>query len=253
MSSNSVSRDAPYQNPSFLPKSMWILSGSALKVFACVIMLIDHSAAYLVGYYDFSKTPVLQLPWSTYSLYMVMRGIGRLAFPIFCFLITEGFAHTRNRLKYGRNLLIFAFLSEIPWNLVHMNLHYSKQNVFFTLFLGVLAMSLAEYFESRPLLQVLSMFAVLFLSTKVNADYSYRGFILLMIFYWLRKQRTAQALIASSWLYYEWAAGFAFIPINMYNGKRGFIQSRPAKYFFYLFYPLHLLIIWMVRKRLLGY
>ena len=239
-------------NPSFLPKSMLILSGSSLKLLACVIMLIDHSAAYFIGYYKFAQVQSISILGQSMSLYRLMRDIGRLAFPIYCFLLVEGFEHTGSRLKYARNLLLFALISELPWNLAHGSLHHPSQNVYFTLFFGFMGMFFAELFDLWPLLQVMSMFALLLFSARFNADYSYRGYILIMIMYWLRKHRPAQALIATSWLHYEWVAGFSFIFINMYNGARGFIRSKAAKYGFYFFYPAHIFILWLLRRLLLG-
>ena len=254
--SNVVPTTAPSDNivinPSFLPAKMRILSGSALKLIACVLMLIDHLAAYLVGYLSFSQQPLFSIRGTSYTLYRLMRNAGRLAFPIYCFLIVEGLAHTKNRKKYGASLLLFAVLSEIPWNLVHGNLHYDKQNVFFTLFLGFAAMCLYEYFKEKPLAQTAVLFVLLYASVKLNADYNYRGYLLLLIMYFLRNERPAQALIASCHLRYEWVAGFAFLPINMYNGQRGFIRGKTAKYLFYAYYPVHLMVIYLIRRAILG-
>ncbi|MDO4649198.1 MAG: TraX family protein, partial [Eubacteriales bacterium] len=174
--------------------------------------------------------------------------IGRLAFPIFCFLIVEGSLHTRNRFKYGRNLLLFALISELPWNYVHSGgLTYKGQNVFFTLFLGYLGMCAFEYLRDQQFLLLLALLALLFASVALHADYGYRGYILLLILYTLRSNRPAQAVIASCWLAFEWKACFAFLPINMYNGKRGFIRGPVGKYFFYAFYPLHMLILGYIK------
>ena len=101
---------------SFMPEKLRILSGSALKMLAMAIMLIDHTASFLLRHYPPAIAPWFQIGSTTYSLYRVMRDVGRAAFPIFCFLLVEGFLHTHNRFKYGRNLLIFACISEIPWN-----------------------------------------------------------------------------------------------------------------------------------------
>lgn len=134
---------------SFMPEKLRILSGSTLKMLAMAIMLIDHTASFLLRHYPPAIAPWFQIGSTTYSLYRVMRDVGRSAFPIFCFLLVEGFLHTHNRFKYGRNLLIFACISEIPWNFAQNGtlLYPDKQNVFFTLFLGYLAFCLVERFE----------------------------------------------------------------------------------------------------------
>lgn len=237
------------KNTSFLPEKMQILSGSVLKVIAMVVMLIDHGAFILLTQYPPAMRPLFTLGGTGYSLYRICRDIGRIAFPIFCFLLVEGFLHTRNRWKYGRNLFLFACISEIPWNYMFANTYqYEKQNVFFTLFLGYLAFCAIEYFWEKRSLQFLCVLALLAVSVFLNADYGWKGFIFLLIMYWFRNEKPAQAIIGSCWLYYEWKACFAFLFINMYNGKRGFIKGKAAKYFFYAFYPLHITILVLLRK-----
>ena len=105
-----------------------------------------------------------------------MRDVGRAAFPIFCFLLVEGFLHTHNRFKYGRNLLIFACISEIPWNFAQNGtlLYPDKQNVFFTLFLGYLAFCLVEHFEKNASMQLVCMLLLLAVSYFLKADYGYK-------------------------------------------------------------------------------
>ena len=206
---------------SFMPEKLRILSGSSLKVLAMVIMLIDHTASFLLRHYPPAIAPWIQIGSTTYSLYRVMRDVGRAAFPIFCFLLVEGFLHTHDRFKYGRNLLIFACISEIPWNFAQNStlLYPGKQNVFFTLFLGYLAFCLIEHFEKNATMQLVSMLVLLTVSYFLKADYGYKGFVFLLI---------------------------------MYNGKRGFIQGKWAKYFFYAFYPVHIAILTIIRKMWFG-
>ena len=128
-----------------------VLSGSTLKVLAAATMLIDHTAGALL-----SKNPVelFSIAGRTVTLYMVLRTIGRVAFPVFAFLLPEGFVHTRNRKAYGISLFVFALLSEIPWNLLHAGtLFCPSQNVFFTLFLGFLALCCCERFKENGMLR----------------------------------------------------------------------------------------------------
>ena len=122
-------------NDSLIPPRYRILSGSVLKLIAVFSMLVDHTAAALL--YSPSLPPLFQIGSHPITLYSLMRGFGRLAFPLYCFLLVEGFSHTKNALRYGKRLLFFALISEIPWNLAfHNSLFYRKQNVYFTLFLG---------------------------------------------------------------------------------------------------------------------
>ena len=234
---------------SFLPERMQILSGSALKVLAILIMLLDHSAAILLSVYPPALEPWFSVFGRSYSLYRVCRDIGRLAFPIFCFLLVEGFLHTRNRFKYGRNLFLFACISEIPWNYMHTDTWtYERQNVFFTLFLGYLAFCAIEHFQEQQMMQVISMAVLLIAAYYLQADYGWKGYVFLLIMYWFRYYKPAQAIIGSCWLYYEWKACFAFLFINMYNGKRGFIRGKFGKYFFYAFYPVHIAVLVILRR-----
>ena len=240
-----------------LPRSIWpeqfqILSGSALKMIAIITMLIDHTGFIILSKCPQAMEPLFYLGGNGFSLYRISRDIGRVAFPIFCFLLVEGFIHTGNRKKYGLNLLLFACISELPWNYAHTyTLHYEKQNVFFTLFLGYLAFCALEYFCDNQRMQLLCILGLFAVSWVLNADYGWRGYVFLLIMYWFRYEKLAQAVVGSSWLYYEWKACFAYISINMYNGKRGFIKGKAAKYFFYAFYPVHLLILALICKYLI--
>lgn len=248
MSENLTSHPLP---PSFLPRKFQILSGSVLKIIAVITMLIDHGAYILLSHYPSGFTPLFYIGKTAYTPYRICRDIGRIAFPIFCFLLIEGFLHTRNRRKYGQNLLLFALISELPWNFMFANTwHYEKQNVFFTLFLGYLAFCALESFSKRPKIQLLCLIGLLIVSFLLNADYGWKGYVFLLILYILRNEKAPQAIIGSCWLAYEWKACFAFLPINMYNGQRGFIQGKAAKYFFYAFYPLHITILVILRHLL---
>ena len=138
-------------NPSFFPKKMHILSGSFLKVFASILMLIDHTASALLSMYPPAIRPWFIFMGKSYTFYRVCRNFGRLAFPIYCFLIVEGFEHTSNRLRYARNLLLFALLSEMPWNLaLGRAVNYDKQNVFFTLYSVFLPCALLNILKVCP-------------------------------------------------------------------------------------------------------
>lgn len=230
-----------------LPRQFRIFSGSVLKTIAVITMLIDHIGAFLMAHDSRFMTPLFTHGPSIYRLF---RDIGRIALPIYVFLLIEGAMHTRNRMKYGCNLLLFAFLSEIPWNLVHNgSLRFERQNVYFTLFLGYLAICGIEQvmkYEEHQWIQLVIVLLLLWVSKYLNADYGWKGYIFILIMYWFRFDKVAQTIGGGAWLVYEWKAVFAFIPINMYNGTRGFIRGN-LKYFFYLFYPVHLFILYLLR------
>ena len=102
--------------PSFLPEKFRILSGSVLKLIAIILMLIDHTGVMILYNYPATTATLFSFGGVDYSWYRIFRDVGRAAFPIFCFLLVEGFLHTHDRKKYGLNLLLFACISEIPWN-----------------------------------------------------------------------------------------------------------------------------------------
>ena len=225
-----------------------VLSGSALKLIAVITMLIDHIGYVFYALPAFQK-PLFTALGETVTLYFLLRKIGRLAFPIYCFLIGEGLRHTRSPIKYLLRLFVFAVLSEIPYNLmVSGQLRCdSHQNVFLTLFLGALAI---YFYRSKlsNLLKAVLILLILGLSTVLDADYGTAGMVIILLLYVLKGHPIVQAVagypLFSGGIY----AVAAFIPINMYNGKRGFIKHPVLKYAFYLFYPLHMLLLVEIRK-----
>ena len=234
---------------SVIPQKYKVLSGSALKTIALVSMIIDHVAFVLSGI--FSKT-LFSIGAKSYSAYSIMRWIGRLAFPIYCFLLVEGFLHTKDRKKYALRLFIFALISEIPFNLANrMKLTYSGQNVFFTLCLRCLGMMCVEYFRSDRPKMLFSLIALLAVSLLLKADYGITGFCFIMMMYALREQKILQAVVGCGILSSTWIAGLAFIPINLYNGERGFIKGRALQYCYYAIYPVHFLILYLIKRSMM--
>lgn len=122
------------------------ISGSTVKIIAVAAMLIDHAAAVVLIRQIAADA---YLDQSLLSLYNIMRFIGRLGFPIFCFLLVEGFQRSKDLRKYGLRLGIFALISEIPFNLALTgSLTASRyQNVYFTLFLGLFVLCASGFFE----------------------------------------------------------------------------------------------------------
>jgi len=236
-----------FMQKSIFPDKYRILSGSMLKLIAMIAMLIDHTAFILAPVLPFMRQTLLAIGGTNITLYWIMRKIGRIAFPIFCFLITEGYTHTRNKIKYGLNLLIFAVISEIPYNLQFGEFFYFKyQNVFFTLFLGLLLIYILENI-SNPLKRIIAMGIVVIVSIFLKGDYGMQGALVILLIYVLRERPAAQAILS----YPLWSGGYAalaaFLPINLYNGQRGFIKSKGAKYGFYLFYPVHITILVLIK------
>lgn len=217
------------------------MPGSTLKWIAIVSMLIDHIGAVLIGKNLNSYT----LEFSgMMGIYNICRIIGRISFPIFCFLLVEGFCHTSNVRKYMKRLLLFAILSEIPFDLAFYGriAALGGQNVFFTLFLGLLALAVMQQMKYRrdmiwiPI--VLSGLAAWFLRT----DYDYFGVLLIIVFYLFRENSFRRNLVAGVLCLWQPASLLALTPIQCYNGRRG----GKLKYLFYIFYPGHLLILWFM-------
>lgn len=207
------------------------LSGQMIKLIAIASMLTDHIGCVL------------------YPDRMAFRYIGRIAFPIFVFLVVEGFYHTGDVWKYGMRLLAFACISEIPFDLAFNDavLEFSSQNIFFTLFLGLAMIALMEKFPKQKfLIFVISASAAFLLRT----DYGVGGILFLFIFYIFRRRPLAKysAFAAVSLLLFkpfQCFALFAAVPLSLYNGEKG-KGGKIIQYLFYIFYPTHLLILWAV-------
>ena len=131
-------------------------SGTALKTIACITMLVDHIGASCIeagiltpGLDSGTLSRDTLSAYPLYRLDMVLRFTGRLAFPIFCFLLVEGFVHTHDVKKYVRRLFLFALISEVPFDLAFFRtpFDFSAQNVYWTLALGVLAMAGLKHYE----------------------------------------------------------------------------------------------------------
>ena len=233
------------------------LSGGDLKTIAVISMTIDHfGSAILKPLRTITLDRYQYMHNTVCSLYPICRDIGRLAFPIFCFLLVEGFNHTHNRVRYACHMFLFALLSEFPFDYALknsiINTHY--QNVYFTLLIGLLVLMGVQYFETRdintkydPYLNLFMEFIVslagLLLVKWMHTDYGYKGVFLILVLYFLRSDRIVQAIFGAIAISWERIAPLAFIPVWLYNGKRG----RQNKYFFYFFYPVHLLLFGFIR------
>ena len=218
------------------------MSTFVLKLIACAAMLIDHVTATFVD--------------GTGVLWTLGRGIGRLAFPIFCFLIVEGLFHTRDKKKYALRLLIAAFISEIPYDMMRFGTvwNFDSQNVMWTLLLGFLAIAMIEYVKTKfpgdmfkyntfsCLSIMLCGVAAMFFAT----DYTIFGVTLIVSFYMFRGRKLANflMLLLLIWMFYsnetiQFAGLMAYPFIMLYNGKKG----MDDKYCLYAFYPVHMLIL----------
>ncbi|MCC8100012.1 MAG: conjugal transfer protein TraX [Clostridiales bacterium] len=235
------------------------LDGLALKLIALVCMTIDHTAAIL----------------GCGGLYWPMRYIGRIAFPIYCFLIVEGYFHTRSKGKYLIRLLVFFLISEIPFDLAfHYAWYYPYyQNVMLTLAIGLVTVWAADrcprWLEERAgrslprwgtwLLVAVIAIAGYCAGELLMTDYSGGGVLLILAFYLLREYPICLTAAVAFLLY--WCFGtvelpglLALIPIFLYNGKPGKRLPGPVgRYGFYAYYPLHIAVLVAIRFAMYGY
>lgn len=228
------------------------ISGYWLKLIAVISMLIDHTSAVIL-----EQIPGLENPA------FFMRIIGRLAFPIYCFLLIEGFYHTRSRAKYAGRLFLFALISEVPFDLAFSSRvwDFSSNNVFFTLLFGLLMIwgidkirqkFVPEMYGTkaaaiRTILIVLVVVAGGFLALLLRTDYDLSGILTIFaiyMFYPKKVKGVGIGVLALTMLssIIEAAAFLDMIPIYFYNGTRG----KQMKYFFYIFYPAHLLLLALI-------
>lgn len=308
------------------------ISGSTVKIVAIIAMLIDHIGAVVfarelmaqgMGELASSTDVAEVINWlmghaALYYGYIALRAIGRVGFPIFCFLLVEGFQKTRDVKKYALRMALFALISEIPFNLAFRGevMEFGYQNVYFTLFLGLFALCAYEFFakyrKSGPdsilwmipvVLGVVftAMYGLTYLNTMVvihaseisllvlvglcvvviaclaiygskrgmksvqiaganmtvlvllmfladfmRTDYGGIGVLTITAIYVFRKNKVmaiaAGCAVLTIMSIAEITSFFALIPIALYSGKRGL----KMKYFFYAFYPAHLLLLYLV-------
>ena len=225
------------------------ISAGMLKIIAVVTMLIDHVAAAVLVRYYYATGDADILP-----VYHIMRQIGRTAFPIYCFMLVEGLERTRSRGKYLARMAGLALLSEIPFDLAFSSevLEFGYQNVFFTLTIALATMIGLELIRckmTQPLFQIilsgLAVFGGMYLAYFMQTDYDWRGVACILLMYFLRRSPCSKLIVSYVSfviLLDEWAALPAFILLGCYHGRKGFSN----KLFFYGFYPVHLLILYVV-------
>lgn len=300
------------------------ISGSTVKIVAVVTMLIDHVGAVILermliaqgmlglgGMDEQAMARWMEQHGALLAGYYALRLVGRLGFPIFCFLLVEGFGRTRDVKKYALRLGLFALISEIPFNLAISGEYFDTghQNVFFTLLIGLLALCafrLIENWEQKGTLAVLRMALIvtgvvsavaglliclplqngngitalcilavvvvtllvyglkkglrrvqticacltalglfMILAELLRTDYGGMGVLTISAIYLFRKHKlaaiTAGCVVLTVMSVIEITSFFALIPVALYNGKRGL----KMKYFFYAFYPAHLLLLYL--------
>lgn len=247
------------------------MSALALRLIACITMLIDH-----IGYQINS---------------LECRLIGRIAFPIFVFLIVNGYHHTSNKVYYALRLMLFAIISQIPFSLFCDNrIDFSHGNVMMTLFFALICIWTADVMGKNRCLRYISLLpsllvCILYHFGVISSDYDAKGILLALLFFFADHKTVKGRIVlllgmpavfmygyilsggeqcvrlllgmecvwpqVSVWDLRQLCCIGSLIPIFLYNGKKGtYPQScfaaKLLQYGFYAFYPLHMLILWLI-------
>ena len=235
------------------------LSAAALHILAMTFMLMDHLWATLLPAQE----------WLTC--------VGRIAFPIFAFMAVEGYFHTHNLKKYLLRMLIFAVISEVPFDLMYGGTWFYPvhQNVIWTLMMGLAGIHLMETVRKKKSTFVYILVSAIvvilggLLGTLSMVDYYGIGVLTVFIFYFFRGRKwwcLLGQMLALYWVNVELLGGLmypirlfgmefelcqqglallALLPIWLYRGRQGY-HSKPFQYFCYAFYPMHMLVIVLV-------
>ena len=218
------------------------MNRNVLKIIAVISMLIDHIGAYIFpGAY-----------W--------LRCIGRLAFPIFAFFIAEGMRYTRSRKRYVLTLLVFAIISQIPYGFLR---EFYYLNILFTFLIAIFAIFLIENYKKNETLYMIYLLllgsVLLFVEFLNIVDYGIFGVLLILVFYFVKDKKLSLYLGAACLVLLTLKmmlfAGFtlrstvqflsilSLLLLYFYNGNKGKVN---LKWLFYIFYPLHLLVILII-------
>ncbi len=222
-----------------------ILDGTMLKIIAIISMVIDH-----VGDVFFPGA-------------IWMRAVGRLAMPLFAFCVAEGYHYTKSKTKYLRRLGAFALISEIPFDLAFSRkIDFSHQNIMLSFLIAVAALMLYDAVQdgfgpfsgmkqrARKAAGITVVLVMSIVSLVLKCDYTIFAVISVFLFYVLRERPypipqvggVAFLAVTRTMGYYAYT-GLSLIPLLLYNGKRG----RGLKWLFYVFYPAHLLLIYLIK------
>ncbi|MDW5298565.1 MAG: TraX family protein [Sedimentibacter sp.] len=209
-----------------------------IKMIALTSMIIDHYGAIFQSGID------------------IYRIIGRLAFPLYCFLLVEGYFHTKDIKKYAKRLFIFAIISEVPFDLAFYNkVGFIHQNIFFTLFIGLAAIYFIDNKEGKYNINKYLIMAFAGISSIIlSVDYNIIGIIYILAFYFTRNYKksiriSTVALIMllanlSSHVLQQFSL-LALPIICFYNGELG-PKNKVIQTLFYVAYPLHLTLFYII-------
>lgn len=239
-----------------MDKSWKLFSDSELKVLAVLSMVVDHTCGSILADYPWAWETLYAIGKLEISWMFIGRGIiGRIAFPIFAFLLVEGYVHTRNSHRYLYTMLVWALVTQPCCNLMHGLPWYSfwsGLNVLFTLAAGLVALLVYDSAHLSATRKTLCWLALMAGAYLCRMDYGAMGVSFILLLYVLRGNMGLVLAATLGCFMKKWPfAGLSWILMTMYNGQRGFIHGSVAKYLFYAIYPLHMLAIWAVRTFLL--
>ncbi|MDU6791760.1 MAG: TraX family protein [Intestinibacter bartlettii] len=221
------------------------INGAGLKYIAFISMFIDHFNKTII-------TPLLNYQQPLVTISTIFDIIGRIAFPIFAFMIVEGFYKTKSRGKYLRNLLIFAIISEVPYDMFQSKVFINNrsQNIMWALAIGLLNLIIVDKLKEKIKnkyawlgISILIVAINAVVATLLSFDYDYYSIIIIFILYLFYDKRFLGSILSYLVIIKEVYAILGFAVINFYNGEKG----RQNKLFNYFFYPAHLLILGLCR------
>lgn len=235
------------------------LSREGLKAVACMTMLLDHIGATLIsGWLMFlDGAAPIELFW----VYYILRCIGRIAFPIFCFQLAEGAVYTRDPRKYALRLAIGALLAEIPFDLAFFGeLTWDHSNVMVTLLLGF---GMIEGMKRVKGIRKAAVIVPFYIAAELlHTDYAGEGILLIALFFLTRGQKhekwlqflgmlflgsNAATVVGGVPIYMDRCKLLALLPIFAYDGRKA-SQSKAVQWGFYLFYPVHILLLFALEQ-----
>ena len=226
-------------------KSYQVLSAAQLKYLAFISMLIDHVNNGLI-------TPLLDGSGALLLVSNIFSILGRIAFPIFIYFIVEGYFKTKNRRKYLTRLLIFGVISEVPFDMFTSKVYYNPNwnNMVFTLALCLVTVWLIDYLKGKItnkifwyFLSFVIVIGMSFLAMALSPDYDYHAIVLAYIFYIFYDRPVIGAVLGYLSIIKEVYSFLGFGLITLYNGKEG----KQYKWLNYAFYPVHLLVLGLMR------
>lgn len=231
-----------------------LMNRNVLKYIAVIAMVLDHCAAIFLYVHP-----------ELHPLYSFMRFIGRLTAPIMCYFLVEGFIHTSSRQKYTLRLFIFSLIAQLPYTLLFNGIVFTPHlNMIYTL---LLCFIMLWGLEELPNIALKIIFILSIFALSILGDWAIFAPAMVLTFYFFKNKKKIMISLYSfiafafgtffmifriirgyNWWGEWWQYGvFLFIPIYFaYNGNSG-KKNAFNKWFFYIIYPLHLTILYLIR------